>query len=224
MVVTSRRMADRGPARRQRRTQQQRSAETRALLLDVTIECLAEVGYARTTAQVIADRAGVSRGAQLHHFGTKPQLVTAAMEHLFERRDREFRDAFARMPPGVDPIDYGIDLLWRILSGPTGYAYLELVAAARTDPDLNSGMVELTRRMDEGVDNTFRELFDAAPGGEGMFDLVWTALFSLLEGLAIEKIVREDDARVERVVGAVKQLARLAIVPRAVRELPARRG
>jgi hypothetical protein len=78
--------------------------------------------------------------------------------------------------------------------------------------------------MDQGVDNTFRELFDAAPGGEGMFDLVWTALFSLLEGLAIEKIVREDDARVERVVGAVKQLARLAIVPRAVRELPARRG
>jgi len=216
MIVTSSWMADQGPVRRLRRTQGQRSAETRALLLDVTIECLAELGYSKTTAQIVADRAGVSRGAQLHHFGTMPQLVTAAMEHLFERRDREFRDAFTQMPEGASPIDYGIDLLWRILSGPTGYAYLELVSAARTDPDLKSAMVALTRRMDAGVDLTFRELFDSVPGGEGMFDLIWTGLFSLMEGLAIEKIVREDDVRVEQVLGALKQLARLAIVPRAV--------
>ena len=54
-----------------RRTQQQRSDETRAALLDATIICLHEVGYAGTSTTLVSERAGVSRGAQTHHFPTK---------------------------------------------------------------------------------------------------------------------------------------------------------
>jgi len=200
---------------RRRRSQVERSAETRALLLDVTLECLAEVGYARTTEQEIADRAGLSRGAQLHHFGGKAQLVTAAMEHLAERRNQEFRRALAELPAGADIVAAGVDLLWTILSGSTGYAYLELCAAARTDPDLRAAMTVVTRRMDEQVDATFRASFSAGPIAAGQDEVVWTALFALLEGLAIEKIVRQDHAPIDGVLAALKHLARLAIVPRS---------
>jgi AcrR family transcriptional regulator len=199
---------------RRRRTQLERTTETRARLLDVTLECLAELGYARTTNQEIADRAGLSRGAQLHHFGSKAQLVTAAMEHLADRRNREFQRALAALPAGADTVAAGVDLLWGILSGPTGYAYLELCAAARTDPELREAMLVVVRRMDEQVDRTFRALFAAGPVAGGDDAVVWTALFALLEGLAVENIVRADRAPIEQVLAALKAVAHLAIVPR----------
>ena len=86
-----------------RRTNEERSAETRARLLEATTECLVELGYSNTTTTAIAERAGVSRGAQLHHYPTKAELVTAAVEHLCERLDAEFRAAIVRVPEGGQP-------------------------------------------------------------------------------------------------------------------------
>ena len=70
----------------QRRSQAERSASTRAALLDATIASLVQDGYANTTTSRVAERAGVSRGAHLHHFQTRQALVAAAMERLAERR------------------------------------------------------------------------------------------------------------------------------------------
>jgi len=100
-----------------RRTQEERSAATKGRLLDATLECLAELGYARTTTTEIAERGGVSRGAQLHHFATKAELVTEAVEHLFERRDQEFREAFARLPADASRGRAAVDLLWSMVAG-----------------------------------------------------------------------------------------------------------
>jgi len=72
-------------APRRRRTQDERSSAMRERLLDATIECLVEYGYTGTTVTRIADRAGVTRGAQVHHFRTKDDLVTAAVKHLAGR-------------------------------------------------------------------------------------------------------------------------------------------
>src|SRR5205085_9670279 len=83
-----------------RRTQAERRAETRGRLLDATLECLAELGYAGTTTTEVVRRAGLSRGAQVHDFPTKAELVVAAVEHLFQRRHDDFRSAIAaREPP-----------------------------------------------------------------------------------------------------------------------------
>ena len=197
--------------KRPRRTQKERSAETRALLLEVTVSCLAELGYVGTTSKVVAERAGLSRGAQLHHFGTKAQLVTTALQHLFDRRFEEFTRGFSEMREGTDPAEAAVELLWGIMSGPSGYAYLELVCAARTDPELRDAIIALNARLDEQVDVTFRKLFKGAPGSEEHFDIAWTALFALMEGLAFEKIVRKEDDRVDRVVSALKAFAPMLI-------------
>lgn len=194
-------------ARRARRTQKQRSAETRALLLDVTVECLAELGYAGTTSKVVAERAGLSRGAQLHHFGTKAQLVTEALEHLFDKRFEEFRAGVDSVRGHENPTGAAFELLWNIMSGPSGSAYLELVCAARTDPVLLDAVVELNARMDGRVDALVSEVFEEAPGNEGFFEIGWTAVLALMEGLAFERIVRRDDARVPQVIEVLKQYA-----------------
>ena len=69
----------------------------RARLLDATVDCLVERGFAGTSTTLVSERAGVSRGAQLHHFPTKNDLVVAAVEHLTEKRGAELAAAAASL-------------------------------------------------------------------------------------------------------------------------------
>ena len=192
-----------------RRTQAERSATTRTQLLDATLVCLQELGYARTTTTEIARRAGVSRGAQLHHFPTKVELVTQAVEHLFERRHAEFLAAFERLPVGPGQrLDAAIDLLWSMVKGPAFLAWLELAVAARTDAELAGPVADLTSRFTVMVDSTFRRLFPS-DAHNPFFDIAPRFAFALLDGLALERLHLPDDAAAERVVDLLKRLAGL---------------
>src|SRR5438105_7100797 len=117
-------------SRKPRQTNEERSAQTRAKVLDATVDCLIELGYAGTTTTLIAERAGVSRGAQLHHYPTKAELVSAAVDHLAERLGEDLRDKLAQLPPDGDRASAAIDLLWSRFSTPFFPAWLELWVAA----------------------------------------------------------------------------------------------
>ena len=199
---------------RERRTQAERSASTRARLLDATIECLHDLGYSRTSTPEIARRAGLSRGAQLHHFPTKAELVTHAVEHLFSRRREEFLDAFRTRTDGQEPAEAAIDILWSMVSGPTFYAWLELVVAARTDPELREPVAELTGRLVAIIEQTFRELFPAPPVPNPFYEVAPRFAFALLDGLALERIHADDPNSHAPVLQALKGLARL-VMPRS---------
>lgn len=126
------------------RTQAQRTAATRAKLLDAAVDSLVEHGYAGTTTQGIAKRAGVSRGAQLHHFPTKESLVVAAVEHLVDKRLTEILETRPE-PEG------GFDALLDAFSGPLFYAALELWVASRTDSALRKATIPLERKVSEAL-------------------------------------------------------------------------
>jgi AcrR family transcriptional regulator len=177
-----------------RRTQKERTDETRQRLMAATIECLYKLGCSGTTTTEIAERAGVSRGAQLHHFPRKEELVITAVEYLFAQRLREFRAAFKRLPAGAERGRAGLELLWPMFNGPTFYAWLELAVASRTDRELREKVQSLTERFWQDVLRTFREFF--APAGEvtAEFDTIPGFVFAVLEGLALERIVSERSA------------------------------
>src|SRR5918995_1287127 len=78
--------------------QAQKSASTRNQIIDAAIECFVKLGYARTTTTVIAERAGLSRGAMLHHFPSKIDIVRAAVEALHAKRLKAFRRAIDKLP------------------------------------------------------------------------------------------------------------------------------
>jgi len=190
-----------------RRTQTERSAETRGALLDAAIDCILDLGWARTTTTEIAARAGVSRGAQLHHFPSKAELVTEAVEHLFARRIAESRVAFARLPDGADRAAAMIDVLWEMFTGPTFYVALELTVAARTDPALRARVSRVHARFIDDVRRTFREMFPPPAEAVPFRDVVPLFVLSLLEGMALGKIVDPDDAHRTRMLAALKALA-----------------
>jgi AcrR family transcriptional regulator len=191
-----------------RRTQAERRAGTRTRLLEATVECLAERGYAGTTTTEVARRAGLSRGAQLHHFGTKTDLVTAAMEHLHQRLLDEFRRAMASLPSGADALDASIDVTWDLYSSPWTVAWMELSLAGRTDEDLRRRMAALERQFLENAREAFAEVY---PEGatHPLFSVAPLFTFALLDGLALRRQVVRDDDEVDTVLNALKAVAHL---------------
>lgn len=131
-----------------RRTQAERSAATREALLDATITCLVQDGYAHTTTARVAERAGVSRGAHLHHFQTRSALIAAAVTRLAERRIEELLAAADTLPEGPERVGESLDLLWASYASPLFQGALDLWTSARTDPELREHLVEVERTLD----------------------------------------------------------------------------
>ncbi|MGH2863850.1 MAG: TetR/AcrR family transcriptional regulator [Solirubrobacteraceae bacterium] len=177
-----------------RRSQAQRSAATRDALLDATIACLVEDGYANTTTSRVAERAGVSRGAHLHHFQTRQALLAAAMERLAERRGTQLRAAAERLPEGRERLEQGLDLLWASYANPLFQAALDLWSHARTDPDLRERLVPVERRLDRQTLEVTRQLFPAI-SGQPDFDRLIEMAVSTIRGLALLDTLHAGDAR-----------------------------
>lgn len=161
---------------RRARTQGERTASTRAKLLDATLDSLVELGYARTTTHGIAVRAGLSRGAQLHHFPTKESLVVASVEHLALKRESEIRSELG----GTQDLARAIELLSEAFAGPLFLAALELWVAARTEPPLRQALLPLERRVAEALTALGAELLDVPADSE-----VLELTVELLRGLGM---------------------------------------
>lgn len=134
-------------ARAPQRTQAERSAATRLRLLDATLSCLVECGYAGTTTAAVAERAGVSRGAHLHHYGTRQVLMGAAVQHLAERRLAAVQQRAAGLPGDDTRPRRTLDLLADELSGPLYAATLELWVAARVDGALRAALLPVEQQV-----------------------------------------------------------------------------
>jgi AcrR family transcriptional regulator len=177
------------------RTQEERRASTRAKVLDATIASLVDLGYASTTSAIVSERAGVSRGAQLHHFPTKAELVAAAVEHLAEQIGHEVHLAAARLPTQARRVDASIDLLWQHFAGPLFPALLELMVAARTDSELQGIMQDVGRRLTAAIQRQVREVFGPEAAASSSFNLVMEMTFDLLSGLALRRVTGMEEAR-----------------------------
>jgi AcrR family transcriptional regulator len=197
-------------ARPPRRTQAERSEATRAKLLRATLECLAERGYARTSTTEVCQRAGVSRGAQLHHFPTKAELVAAAAAYVLERRVEEVTATVGAIAPGPERVEAVIDLLWGIFQSPAAQAWHELVVAARTDDELRPHVAAIAERLDAEVRTAWAELFPAGLHGldPAINATVPAFLFAVLNGLSTHCMsgASNADRDAEQVLGLVKAL------------------
>ena len=188
------------------RTQAERSAATRVRLLDATIDCLVELGWSGTSTTEVVRRAGVSRGAQVHHYPTKEDLVVAAVEHLCSRRMAEYRAAIERLPASERTPAASIDLLWSVWSGPTLEAWLELIVACRTRPALRERFVEFEYRFFEAAVALFRETQPEMAGDQEFARMALRFTFCLLDGLAVARLGGIDRADLDGVVEGFKLL------------------
>ena len=174
--------------------QQERSRSTQHRVLEAAVECLIERGWSGTTTTLVAARAGVSRGAQLHHYRTKSDLLVAAVEHLAERRSAELRAEAAALPPGGDRVAATIRLLAALFTGPLFSAAIEVWVAARTDPTLRTALVPVESRFGREVHRLTVELLGADESRPGVREAVQATL-DLMRGLGVASLLTDDSAR-----------------------------
>ncbi len=196
-----------------RRSQEVRSALTRARILDAALLCLAERGYAGTTTTAIAERAGVSRGAQLHHFPTRQELLAAAVQHLYAALPETFLTGFAALPPDADRIHAALALLWEIYLDPTLIAVSELQMAARTDRALREALLPVGERHHANIHALARDYFSEAAAASPKFTEVLDLILDAYEGLRARKLLRPADPAIPRTLAMLEAMARDALGP-----------
>lgn len=187
------------------RTQAERREQTRTALLDATIDCLVDLGYARTSVQEICSRAGVSKGAVQHHFSAKAELMAAAVEHLTEKLRGRLAASITALPGGASGVAAAIDLLWEGYSGTLSTAATELWVAARTDPELR----EAIRPVDRALGRSTLEHITAVAGDlpKDRAEILFWLTVNLTRGLALDAELGGDPKRRRQLLDEWKRVA-----------------
>ena len=174
-----------------RRTQSERSAETRGRLLDATIESLIEVGYAGTTIRRVTELAGVSQGAQSHHFPHRVDLVVERLRAPRRAAGRALPRARPRAarPTAPTRVRALLDLLWDDFSSPVFTVAMKLWVAAAEDEELRERLVPVEKRIYANVSKLAAEVAGEL-GAEPGFDRRLAVAMNTVAGLAL---VREFD-------------------------------
>jgi AcrR family transcriptional regulator len=189
--------------------QAQKSAATRLRIVEAAIRCVVDLGYAGTTTTAIAARAGLSRGAMLHHFPSKIDVVRAAVEHLHRKRLTAFRRSLERhLPGGGDRVRQALEAYWGHVRHPLFVAFLELAVAARTDRELAAILLPARQSFEAEWRRTAREVFPEWLGHEERFELALDLSRHVLEGLAADSLAHRDPARERRLLGYLERTLR----------------
>lgn len=138
------------PARR--RTQAQRTAHTRAALIEATIVTIRDHGYRATTNRSVAERAGVSLGAMSHHFTSRHDLIATTLDDVGQRVATSL-GARAATVTTTDSARTGhaLDLLWELFSGDLFVVWLKVWLAASEDPQLYAALAPIEQRLSNAI-------------------------------------------------------------------------
>lgn len=186
--------------------QARRSAEMRQRLCQAALDALCEVGYDSLTTPMIAARAGVSRGAQTHHFATKADILVGTLEYLVQIWNEARLAAFGSTDLSDVPFDVYLRFAWReIFSKPSYVAALELMLAARVDKELGERLRQVLDSIVGDRNLRWRQVLrfpDARRGEQFQY-----MTLCLLRGMAVHASFNRSDDVNDAVLEAWIELA-----------------
>lgn len=188
---------------RRRRSQAERSAGTRQLLLDAAIATLHEQGYAATTTILVAEKAGVSRGAMLHQFRTKADLMTYVVEAVFEEELDRYDEKLGEIADPQKKLLAYPQIVWEVLSRPSGVAVLEILQGSRSDAELAQKLAPVQDRIEHEALERGGVAFKA---GERSAVALMRLIVWAVRGLSVAQVLAPEPASV---VDSVKLLRKL---------------
>jgi AcrR family transcriptional regulator len=176
-----------------RRAQAERSAEMTERVLDATLDLIHEKGMAEASTVAIAKRAGVSRGAILHHYPQRFDLITAAVDHLLETETEKIRKVSAAFAGGEVDLDALIDYLWGMFSGRLFMITLDYLAVARTDEDLRRHLGPVSLKFNRALDEIWATFFRLNDRERGRIDITLNLTLCLLRGMGVQTVLQHRD-------------------------------
>lgn len=180
--------------------QARKSASTRRQIVEAALECLTEVGYTATTTTMVAERARVSRGAMLHHYPSRRDIVRAVVDHLHDKRLRAFRTAAASVPPGNGRLRRMLEGYWQQIQHPLYRVFIELSVLSRTDLELAEILAPVQRAFDREIRRLALELLPEWRGLGERFEAGFEVGMLVMDGAALSMVRHGRVPRKERLL------------------------
>jgi AcrR family transcriptional regulator len=180
--------------------QARKSQATRNQIINAAIRCIVESSYSNTTTMKIAEKAGLSRGAMLHHFPSKKDIVRAVVDYLHEKRLGAFRRSIREIPEDADRVKLAVRSYWQHVNHPLYIAIFELAVAARTDKELRDILHPAQLAFDREWYETAREVFPEWQSDPEAFDLALNLTQQLMEGMSMSHFTHARQVDEERLL------------------------
>ena len=186
--------------------QEIRSAKMQQRILLSTLDCIHDLGFQNASTVEIAKRAGVSRGALLHHFPTKESLIASAVEHLLDQEIvdlRKIADAYSNQELSIDDF---VDYLWERFSGRLFMITIDFLSSARTDETLRNAIIPISKKFHTSLNETWEQFFQyrKVPPKQ-VQDLLNTTL-CLMRGMGVQTIIRSDEEYYNTMISGWKSI------------------
>jgi AcrR family transcriptional regulator len=188
-----------------RRTQAERSAGTKAALVDATIETIADIGYHRASLGEICGRAGVSKGGLFRHFESRLALVVAAAEEVGRRHVEGFRSL------GDAPVADLLEFARGRSRARINAVWFELLVAARTDSELRERLAPVAVRLYDTIEELALGPSFGPELDPDLVRLVGTSMVHMFDGEAVIRVVLpRPEIEDARLAGAGELMAAVA--------------
>ncbi|MBE7638391.1 TetR family transcriptional regulator [Sneathiella sp. P13V-1] len=170
----------------------QRSALTREKVLKATLDQIYECGILAASTPEIVKRAGISRGAMLHHFPSKEQLIAAAVEKLLEDEvaliEKE-AEAYADHEKSIDDF---VDFLWERFSGRLFMITMDFLSSARTDEKLREAVIPVSLNFHTSLNQIWIKFFPHKQKSTDQIQLLLNTTMCLMRGMGVQTVIKDD--------------------------------
>lgn len=177
-----------------RRSQHERTAETSTRLLNATVDLLHDQGFSRLSTPQIAAQAGVSRGALTHHFSSKEELVTDAINDMLERVTADLHRFAEDISARGGSSDEIVDYIWKMMSDRLFYVTMEYLPEARHNGEFKERLIPVVKKFHAGLDAIWMALADRRGADPAHTRTVMNATMCLVRGMIAQTVLREDPA------------------------------
>ncbi len=175
-------------------------------ILPATLGVINEIGLQETSISRVSERAGMSRGAVLHHYKTKIDLVVAAYEYLLEQQLVEIRDVAGNVSDGGAPLDSFLRDLWDRYSGPLLMVTLDYLSMARTNAELRAQVTPLALKFNMGLNDIWQELFANTNIVGARASTYLNLTLCLARGMGIQSIWRNEQPYFDTMIAEWKNV------------------
>jgi AcrR family transcriptional regulator len=179
---------NRRPVPKPKRTQEERRHDTQQKILAAAVVALVEIGYARLTADEVASRAGVSRGAQNHYFRGKNTLVLAAMKYELDNTLRAARAKAGVVPVGINPIRAFVEDMRDFYLKDSFQAFIELMVVSRTNREVARVFLPMADRYRRTINEIWLDQFERSGLPSKMAKRVVNFTLYVMRGMALMQV------------------------------------
>jgi AcrR family transcriptional regulator len=182
------------PPPRTRRSHSERTADTRARVMDAVVECINEIGFHRTTGSEIARRAGVTWGAIQHQFRDKDGILIAVLDRSYQRFAQDLGTPPEDATTIEQRVEVFIDRAWAHFAGPEYRATYEILL--NLPADLDDSWID---HMIGDWERIWAEFFPSGAASKRFVGELMQYTFAVLSGLAGSQMLQTRGSRVRAV-------------------------